>query len=230
MRLAPLVCVAAVFSARAALAAPEIEPKPAEPPPVEPPTADAPSGAWDGDYGVVAKRRSDFTFGVSAGLAAGSGYGYPNEVAAIDNPAFVSDTGVALGSALELWLGGALRDWFTFGVGVTSFGVEGNGRLLAGGGFIFRIETFPFFAEGGELQDVGAFASFGLGGAKIEEDGEETADGGAVSIVSFGAFWEPWHFGSFAAGPVASYTHMFSQSLTYYAATGGIRLAFYAGP
>ena len=196
----------------------------------EPPEADSAEGTWDGDYDVKASRRSDFTIGASAGLALGSGYGYPNEVDKIDSAEHVADTGVALGSGFEVWLGGALRDWFTFGLGINGFGVEGGGQQLSGGGFIFRLEAFPFFAEGESLQDVGAFASFGLGTATIEADGEETADGGAISIVTFGGFWEAWRGGGFAAGPSLSYTHVFSQSLSFYAATGGIRVAFYAGP
>jgi hypothetical protein len=229
MRFAVLALVALALCPRPALA---IEPPPPEsaPPPSKPPEADESDGSWDGDYDMKATRRSDFTFGGSFGLALGSGYGYPNEVDKIDDARFVSDTGVALGSAYDVWLGGALRDWFTFGLGITGFGVEGKGQLLSGGGFIFRIETFPFYAEGGKLRDVGAYASFGLGSATIEEDGEEVADGGALSIVNLGAFWEPWRFGKFAAGPVVDYRHVFSQTLSFYAATGGIRLAFYAGP
>jgi hypothetical protein len=194
-----------------------------------PPEADE-SGGWDGGYHVKATRRSDFMLGGSAGLTLGNGYGYPNEVDKIDNPAYVADTGAAFGTTFDLWLGGALRDWLNFGLGVKSFGIEGSDQQLSGFGFIFRIEAFPFFAEDDKLQDVGMLASFGLGGAQIERDGDQVADGGAVSIVGFGAFWEPWRFGGFAAGPSIDYSHLFSQSLYSYAVTGGIRLAFYAGP
>jgi hypothetical protein len=127
---------------------------------------------WDGDYDVVATRRSDFTIGGTLGLLAGSAYGYPNEVDAIDDPAYVADTGVGLGTSFDVWLGGALRDWFTFGVGITGCGFEGAGKQLGGGGFVFRLEAFPFFAEGGKLEDVALFASLGLGSAVIEDDGD----------------------------------------------------------
>jgi hypothetical protein len=185
---------------------------------------------WDGDYKTVATRRSDFSFGASAGLMAGTAYGYPNEADAIGNPARVGDTGIGAGSAFELWLGGALRDWFNFGLGVTGFGFEATDGTLEGGGFVVRVEFFPFFGQGKALDDVGAFGSFGLGGATISEGDEQRADGGAVSIIGLGAFWEPWRFGSFAAGPSIEYRHVFSRTLTLYGATAGIRLAFYAGP
>jgi hypothetical protein len=196
----------------------------------QPAEADDAEQPWDGGYDLAATRRSDFTIGASLGLSLGSGYGTPNEADAIDNPAWVADTGVGLGSSFDVWLGGALRDWFTFGLGITGFGFEGSGKQLSGGGFIFRVEAFPFFGQAPELADVGAFASFGLGSATIEEDGDEVAEGGAVSIVRFGAFWEPWRFGGFAAGPSVEYAHVFSQSLRAYAASAGFRAAFYAGP
>jgi hypothetical protein len=226
MRIAAVLAV--VLVPRLALA---VEPPaPEAPAPSPPPEADETVGGWDGDYDMKAERRSDFTIGGSFGLALGSAYGYPNEVDKIDDARYVADTGVALGSAFDVWLGGALRDWFTFGLGITGFGVEGKGQTLSGGGFVFRIETFPFYGEGEKLRDFGAYAGFGLGSATIEEDGEETADGGAISIVNLGAFWEAWRFGKFGAGPVVDYRHVFSQSLSFYAATAGMRLAFYAGP
>jgi hypothetical protein len=195
-----------------------------------PAEADDPEGGWDGGYGVGATRRADFTIGAALGLLLGSAHGYPNRADAIGNPARVADTGVGLGSSFDVWLGGALRDWFTFGLGVTGFGFEGAGKRLSGGGFVFRLETFPFFRAAPELADVGAFGSFGLGSGTIEQDGDEVAEGGAVSIIALGAFWETWRIGGFVAGPSLEYTHVFSQSLRAYGASAGFRIAFYAGP
>ncbi len=225
-RAFPMVVALCALSGNALAVTPDSPPPPQAPAP----EADEASSDWDGGYDVKYTRRSDFTFGLSLGLGVGNGYGYPNEVDKIDDPAFVADTGVAPGSSYELWLGGALRDWLTFGIGLTGFGVEGDGKMLAGGGFVFRIEAFPFFGQGGALDDVGMFGSFGLGSATIEEDGNELADGGAISIVKLGGFWETWRFGGFALGPGVDYTHVFSQTLRYYQATAGFRLAFYAGP
>jgi hypothetical protein len=221
MRLVPIPMLALALS---------VAPRLAQAAEGGPPEADDAGDGWDGGFDTAATRRADFTLGASLGLLIGSGYGYPNESGAIGDPARVADTGVALGSSFDVWLGGALRDWFTFGLGITGFGFEGSGKQLSGGGFVFRLEAFPFFGQSAALSDLGAFASFGLGTATIEADGEEVAEGGAISIVAFGAFWEAWRFGGFAAGPSLEYTHLFSQSLRAYGASAGFRVAFYAGP
>ena len=80
------------------------------------PNALAVENDWEGDYGQTAERRSDFTAGVSFGLFTGAAYGYPNKAGKIDDDRYVADTGVGFGTAQTLWLGGALRDWFTFAI------------------------------------------------------------------------------------------------------------------
>jgi hypothetical protein len=75
--------------------------------------------AWDGGFGQKAERRSDIVLGVSGGLLLGAANGYPNEIDKVDEPAFESKTGFAVGNGLSFWLGGALADWFTFGLGLT---------------------------------------------------------------------------------------------------------------
>ena len=55
-------------------------------------------------------------------------------------------------------------------------------------------------------------------------------DGGAVSIVAFGAFWEPVRFGIFNFGPTAEYTLISSRTVTLTGASLGARLVLYTGP
>lgn len=186
---------------------------------------------WSGDYDVKSVRRSDFTAGVSLGLMAATAYGYPNEAEKIDNPRYVEDTGPAFGSMTTIWLGGALRDWFTFALGVGSIGFEKKPRKATGGVFLFRTEVFPLFDAFPQGKDLGFFAQFGLGGMTIENsDGDKKADGGAISYMGFGTFYEPIRFGIFSAGPTLEYSHFYSQSISGYGASAGFRLVLYTRP
>jgi hypothetical protein len=177
-----------------------------------------------------ATRRSDFTLGAVAGAWLGSASGYPNEVVKIDNPIYKSSTGLGVGGGGSAWIGGALRDWFVFGVGATGGSFDGKGVHASGAGMIFRIEAFPLFALGGALQDLGLSSSFGITSYSLSKDGEKTASGGAMSHIAFGAFYEALRLGKFALGPTLEYTHTFSQTLTMDTVLGGVRLAIYGGP
>ncbi|MBK7585598.1 MAG: hypothetical protein IPI67_36115 [Myxococcales bacterium] len=194
------------------------------------PLAAAVENDWDGDFGQKAERRSDFTAGVSFGLFAANAYGYPNEARKIGNDAYVADTGLGVGTARTYWIGGALRDWFTFGVGYWDVGYSAKTLDASGFGVVFRVETFPFWAYGGKWRDAGVQANFGIGGMKLEEGADKRADGGALSIVGLGAFWEPVRFSIFSFGPNIEYTHLFSRTLSLYGTTVGARLVLYTRP
>lgn len=192
--------------------------------------ARAAENEWDGSYDLVAEKRSDFVLGGSFGGLVAQSYGYPNEADKIDESAWVADTGVGGGMQWSAWIGGALRDWFTFGLGITSLSYSGNGLDATATGFIVRVEAFPLWAYGGLWRDAGLYASLGIGGMKLERDGETAADGGAISIVGVGAFWEPLRFGSFAFGPSFEFDHYFSRTIRLYGASASARLVLYTGP
>lgn len=185
---------------------------------------------WDGAYDLKAERRSDFMLGGSFGGLAATSYGYPNQAGKIDNPAWVADTGVGVGMQWSAWLGGALRDWFSFGLGLTSLSYSANGLDATATGFILRVEAFPLWASGGPWRDAGMYANFGIGGMKLERDGETAADGGAISILALGAFYEPLRFGSFSIGPSLEFDHYFSRTIRLYGASASARVVLYTGP
>jgi hypothetical protein len=190
----------------------------------------AKNAEWSGDYDVKASRRSDFTAGASLSLLFANAYGYPNEAEKIDNPRYVADTGVAFGTMNQLWIGGALRDWFSFDIGISGLAFQGNKLKATGGAFFFRVETFPMWDAFPAGKDLGLYGEFGLGGLKLERGGSTAADGGAISFIGFGAFFEPLRFSIFSAGPTIEYQHIYSQSLSVYAASAGFRLVLYTGP
>lgn len=197
------------------------------PPPAQ---AETPEQGDEAAYQPSYQRRSDFHAGVSYSLAAMSARGYPNEAGKLNNPAYVSDPGVGLGSVFSLWLGAAFRDWFSFGVGAAGLSYSAKDLDVGGGGFITRVEVFPLFYAFEQGRDLGLYGSFGIGGVMVKAGDETKADGGALSIVGFGAFYEPLRFGNFSAGPTVEYTRLFSQSLEMQSASAGMRLAFYGGP
>ena len=191
--------------------------------------ADAANEGWDGGYKEVATHRSGFMLGLDLGLALGNASGYPNELAKIDDPRFLRNTGTALGGTNRLWLGGALTDWFVFGVGLASFGLKHQDTSLAASSFIFHVEGYPLFYRGGAFRDLSVFGDFGAGGAKITGNNREEADGGLMSTIGLGVAYEPLHFWHFTLGPAVEYWHMWSQTLEMSSVALEARFTFVGG-
>lgn len=180
-------------------------------------------------YEKTAKRRSDFTFGASGGLALGRASGYPNEVQKIGDDAYLSNTKLGLGNGGLFWLGVAFNDYLTFGFAFGGFGLSGNGRDASVGLFGFHVDAFPLAAYGKNLRDLGLFANFGTGPLKIK-GGPEEADGGLLAYVEGGAVYERWRLWRIGFGPSISLVHVWSDSAQATGALLGGRLAFYGGP
>jgi hypothetical protein len=186
--------------------------------------------AWDGGYGVVAERRSDLVLGASAGLLLGATSGYPNELDRIDVPAYESSTGFAAGTGFSFWLGGALADWFTVGVGVTLLGGSGADGRMSGTAGILKVEAFPLYEMGGPLRDLAFFADFGAGGMSVEGKPVDPADGGFTSVAGLGSAYELFRLSRFAFAPTAEYLFIRSPTIVSHSAVLGARVVFYGGP
>jgi hypothetical protein len=177
-------------------------------------------------------RRGGFAMGLSQGLGYGTYTGYPLEVAALNDPDAKQSTGPALASQFNLWMGAALRDFLTFGLGVSLMSTQGK---QVGGDFAFLIhlEAYPFFYKGGFFRDFGISIDGGLGvGVILERDddgkpGDPVAEGGAMSNLGVGAFWEPLRFWHFSAGPLVNYVYGFSQTMQAHQGVVGFRFVFY---
>lgn len=185
---------------------------------------------WDGGFEQKAERRSDFVIGLSPLLALGVAKGYPNEVEKIDNPTYEASTGFGAGFGLSIWIGGALTDWFTFGVGPTFFNISGSGGHASGGGATLRVEAFPLYAFGGPLRDLAFFGTFGAGGLTIEGEDGERGEGGFTSMASLGSAYELFRAGHFAFAPTVEYQLVRSESIVAHQALLGVRAVFYGGP
>lgn len=173
------------------------------------------------------ERRGGFVLGVSAGGGFGTVRGYPNQVGEIGDSAFLQSVD-AFSVGNSIWIGGGLRDWLTVALTLDGNAARERERAAASQSIGIRVEGFPLYSLGGEWKDLGIVGLFGAGGALVVDNDEETlADGGIMSAVGFGAFYEPWQFWQFSAGPQIGYTHQFSESLKSYTVTAGLRMVFY---
>ena len=184
---------------------------------------------WDGGYKQVATHRSGFMLGLDLGLAVGNAYGYPNEIAKLGDPLYKRNTATGLGGSNRLWLGGALTDWFVFGVGLAGVGLKHGDTSFAGSSFIFHVEGYPLFYRGGIFRDLSVFGDFGAGGAKITGHNREEADGGLMSTIGIGVGYDPLHFWHFTLGPAVEYWHVWSQTLTMNSVALEARFTFVGG-
>lgn len=194
-----------------------------------PSLAFAAEDGWDGGYETTAERRSGFVASIGLGFGAGAALGYPNEVSKIDRPEFESSTGTSFASASSIWIGGALRDWFTFGLGLASLGMKSGDLEGAASAFIVHVEAFPLYSLSGRLRDLSFYTDFGAGGLLIE-GGPEDADGGFISYLGAGSSFELFRLGHFAFGPTLGGMYAYSQSAEAGGVFAGIRGTFYGGP
>jgi hypothetical protein len=198
-------------------------------PPPRPQVDESERGLWDAK---LATRRSGFTAGLMLGLSFGTVVGYPNDFSKWDVPAYRSATS-GIGSGGTIYLGGALTDWFTFGVGYEASNYGGGQNFSKEWAILFHTEAFPLFSLGRGYRDLGVFVDVGTGMATINRrsDDAEYSSSGSLSIGGLGAFWEPWRLaGHLALGPFLSGTFESSDSVTRVFGLAGLRAAVYGGP
>jgi hypothetical protein len=193
--------------------------------------AQASKDQWDGGFnGPKATRRADVTLGLRLAPALGWVRGYPNEASKIDDPRYLSSTHGALGSDYGFWIGGALRDWFSFAVGAEGIGVKRKALTASGYAFTLRTEFYPAWSLGSAWRDLGVAMDFGIGGMNMTYNGVQSADGGSIGLAGLEVFHESLRLGGFAFGPALGYRQIFSSSLRANVMYLGLRAAFYTGP
>src|SRR5262245_35763926 len=103
----------------------------------DPPPAPTDAKAWEN---MKPTRRGGFTLGLLAGFGVASVVGFPNDAKKINRARYYTETGTRPASTGALWLGGALTDWFTFGIGFGSGGMFATGDYsVTTGGLIFHL-------------------------------------------------------------------------------------------
>jgi hypothetical protein len=207
------VTLAALVSAEIARAD---EPKPAEP------------AAWET---APATRRSGFVVGTAVGFGVGGIAGFPNDVKKIGYIPYYAVTGPRPAPLLSAWVGGALTDWLTFGVGVSASFVLGTGEnraeSVAG---LFHIEAFPLFYVSDRLRDLGVTFEAGAGtGSLTAPSGDKLVDASLASMTAAGAFWEGLAFWRIRGGPFVMARYQWSDTAKIPGVYAGFRLSLYTG-
>jgi hypothetical protein len=186
--------------------------------------------SWDGQYAEKAERRSDFALGIDYGVGFGKVAGYPMDAVTLGDSRYRADTGLGVGQLGRLWLGGALTDWYTFGLGLELLKVSGNDLTARGGAFLLHNEIFPLWSLGSGYRDLGVSLNFGIGGMLVRQSGSVVADGGSLALVGLGVFHETLRWHGLAFGPAVSFSEYFSQTLDAHLGSVGLRLAYTTGP
>lgn len=210
----------AVVLALMAVASPAIadDPKPADPP-----------SSWEN---APPTRRGGFALGVALGAGVASIGGYPSDVKKIGDDRYYTVTGVRPAPVLEIWLGGALADWVSFGVGFTggSLLATGDDTARSGAG-LFHIELFPLFYVHEKLRDLGLMIDAGAGAASVTSKADKKlVDSSAASLVGAGVLWEPVKLWRIRGGPFLMGQYMWSDSARRPAIFAGFRMSLYTRP
>jgi hypothetical protein len=245
--LAPLSAAVALTLAAAPAAADEakrtlalVVAKPDEKPDTKPDAPDAPTlavsapdtkenPAWDSARAV---HRSGFVVGLALGSGVVAFSGFPNDSRKVGLERYYTETGASVGGMFSLWIGGALSDWFTFGVGFTG----GSMPLLSdqeasSGGLIFHVDAYPLFPLGGRWRDVGVMFDAGTGSATVMPKDSESKliDGGGASLVGLGPFYEGFKLWKTKGGPYVEGSYMWSDTVRRPAVFFGWRTSLYTG-
>jgi hypothetical protein len=199
---------------------------------VQPPAPAAPAAPPTTPPDVPATRRSGFTVGLMAGVGLASIVGYPNDVTEIGYAGYYTATGARPGTHAGLWIGGALTDWFTFGLGFQGGQLFATGQNKAKSqAGAFHIEVFPLFALGGHLRDLGVMLDAGFGTASVTDPtGNKLVDSSAASLIGAGVFYEGIRLWKIGMGPFLLGNYIFSDTALRPGIFAGWRAALYTGP
>ncbi len=226
------------FASRSALA--EAVPKEAEAPNTS--VAEAGSSLAAGESSASnrsswetapAERRSGLTVGFTLGGLLGKAAGFPNDAKKIMRASAYTETGVAPGGGATLWVGAALADWLVFGLGGEGTRFSASGANVVNLALDFHVDVFPLYAMGGAYRDVGLAIDTGTGittGTSTADDSVKLIDGGSVSRIGLGGFFEAWRAGPVTIGPSLSGDYAWSASSRRGTFMLGLRTTFSSRP
>ncbi len=171
------------------------------------------------------------------GGAVGAGSGYPNDEQKIGDPAFYSQSATMPGSTFQVVIGGALTDYFNFGVLISGAAFKNPDWEVRASGVGFRIEAFPAvlaLPKVKALANLGIGGDFGAGTIKVQALGNFPGISGFQSIIGVSAFYEFRLFnllgGHVSISPEAAFHAAYAASSQVSYGSLGARLSFYGGP
>jgi len=178
--------------------------------------------------------RSGLVLSLMLGWGVSTAAGYPNNSNEIGDPAYYSASNAMVGAGGGLFVGGALTDYLNFGFFFASQSFKSHDWQSRATGFGIRVEAFPLVYAFPSLKNLGAFADFGIGSAKLDvvASGYPEASG-VQSFIGVGVMYEFPIFHLFGGhgvfGPTLEYDTAFSTAISSGAGLLGVRLAFYGG-
>lgn len=178
-----------------------------------------------------AERRGGFAMGVVAGGGFGAANGFPNDAKKIGLASAYTESGIGVAFASNVWAGGALADWLTFGFGA-DFSTVVNGDYKSEGAVVFfHTDVYPLYPVGGILRDLGVSFDFGTGAANAtDEAGQKVIDGAGPSFLQTTVFLEAIPFWKVRLGPFIGEHYTFSSSIRRPVLLGGLRMSIYTSP
>ncbi|HRH01048.1 MAG TPA: hypothetical protein PLR99_32615, partial [Polyangiaceae bacterium] len=220
------------------------------PPPPLPASALAPLETDPERRKVKHRYRKGFMLTLAFGQSVGTASGYPNDVQKIGVPAYFASSGALLGGGFQMVIGGALTDYFNFGVLFGGGGFKSDDWEVAAGGTGFRVEAFPAVVAFPKIQGLahlGIAADLGVGNVKIQakanpDNPAEVASAtrgyttieGFQSALGIGLFYETSLFsllgGHVSLAPELSYRTAYTASSQVNYGTLAARLTYYGGP
>jgi len=206
---------------KAAVAAPPSEDVAPPPPPDQ--------AAWEQ---VKFTRRSGLLVGLEGHIGPAMASGYPLDLKKIGRQSYYTETGIGLGGGGFLWVGVALKDWLSVGVGASLDGITSGDVGGWGWGGAFRLEVFPLFPLGGVAREIGVTFDAGASALYATKDSDPTTyviDGGAASYIGGGVFYEGLRFWRISAGPGIYAGYKWSDTVRSGAVTLNLRATLYSG-
>ncbi len=197
--------------------------------PAEPAEPVDPSKAWET---APYEHRGGFAVGLIAGAGVGASNGFPADTRKIGRAEFYTESGLGLATTGTLWIGGALADWLTFGIG-GGFGMILNDETVSPAPtLIFHSDVYPLYSLGGAWRNLGATLDFGFGFATTEdaETEQRLIDAGGASHIFAGVLFEGIEFWKIKMGPFAGVHYLFSETIRRPAAILGFRTSLYTLP
>jgi hypothetical protein len=186
---------------------------------------------------VTHRFRKGFMLTLVLSGGVGQGSGYPNDVQKIGLPQYFSRTPVMPGQGFHLVIGGALTDYFDFGVVFGGTGFENDQWRMTSSTFGFRIEAFPgvlAFPNVKALANLGIGGDLGAGMMKIQAKGNFPTVDGFQSSLGIGAFYDFRLFGLLGGhvslAPEISYHAAYASAAQVNYGALSARLSFFGGP
>lgn len=177
------------------------------------------------------ERRSSFVMGLSVGGALGSIAGFPNDPTKLGLNRYYTDTGIGAGYHGRIWVGVALRDFFSFGLSFGTIGLSPGDNVFLSAQVGLHTEIFPAYSLGGHYRDLGIALETGTAFGYVtlaDDQNVNLVDAGLASNIGLGVFYEGIRLGKkFGLGPYVSYDYMFSPSMRGGALALGLRMALY---